>query len=72
MLPLGRKTARERVALFLRTEAMRLPACQRSLRMLQSMTRGDIGDYLGLTIETVSRTMTALRKSGVIDVSHRF
>jgi CRP/FNR family transcriptional regulator len=68
MLLLGRKTARERVASFLRTEVMRLPACQRSLRMSLPMTRGDIGDYLGLTIETVSRTMTALRKSGVIDV----
>ena len=68
MLLLGRKTARERVASFLRTEAMRLPVYQRCLRMSLPMTRCDIGDYLGLTIETVSRTMTALRKSGVIDV----
>jgi len=32
------------------------------------MTRVDIGDYLGLTIETVSRTLTKLRRSGVIDL----
>jgi CRP/FNR family transcriptional regulator len=30
------------------------------------MTRADIGDYLGLTTETVSRTFTQLKKSGII------
>jgi CRP/FNR family nitrogen fixation transcriptional regulator len=30
------------------------------------MTRNDIGDYLGLTIETVSRTLTKLRQDGLI------
>ena len=30
------------------------------------MTRSDIGDYLGLTIETVSRTLTKLRQDGLI------
>ena len=30
------------------------------------MTRGDIADYLGLTVETVSRTMTRLRQDGLI------
>jgi CRP/FNR family transcriptional regulator, anaerobic regulatory protein len=32
------------------------------------MTRNDIADYLGLTIETVSRTLTKLRSEGLIDV----
>lgn len=32
------------------------------------MTRTDIGDYLGLTIETVSRTLSKLRRSGIIDL----
>ena len=32
------------------------------------MTRADIADYLGLTIETVSRTLTALRSDGIIEV----
>ena len=33
------------------------------------MTRTDLADYLGLTIETVSRALTALRKQGVIEVT---
>jgi CRP/FNR family transcriptional regulator len=32
------------------------------------MTRHDIADYLGLTIETVSRTLTKLRSEGLIDL----
>ena len=32
------------------------------------MTRGDIADYLGMTIETVSRSLTKLAKSGVIAI----
>jgi CRP/FNR family transcriptional regulator len=32
------------------------------------MTRSDIADYLGLTIETVSRTLTRLRSEGVIEI----
>ncbi|GMA80083.1 hypothetical protein GCM10025880_65000 [Methylorubrum aminovorans] len=31
------------------------------------MTRSDIADYLGLTIETVSRVFTRLRRKGLID-----
>jgi CRP-like cAMP-binding protein len=35
------------------------------------MTRGDIGEYLGLTVETVSRLFTALQKKGLISVDNR-
>jgi CRP/FNR family transcriptional regulator, anaerobic regulatory protein len=69
MLLLGRKTAVERVAAFL------LNLSQRSARIgwpdnpvRLPMTRADIADYLGLTLETVSRTITALRKDGLISL----
>jgi CRP/FNR family transcriptional regulator len=80
MLLLGRKTAQERIATFLvsllrRREAYRCPGrpggdCS---TLALPMSRSDIGDYLGLTIETVSRTFSQLRRQGVIrlaDVSH--
>jgi|SRR5579859_171205 len=67
MLSLGRKSAKERVASFLiqlskRAGRLGLPANPITL----PMTRADIADYLGLTIETVSRTMTRLKVEGVI------
>lgn len=67
MLSLGRKSAKERVASFLlqlseRASRLGLPANPITL----PMTRADIADYLGLSIETVSRTMTRLKTSHVI------
>ena len=35
------------------------------------MTRSDIGEYLGLTVETVSRIFTALQRKGLIAVNNR-
>ena len=35
-----------------------------------AMKRRDIADYLGLSVETVSRTLTTLKNLGVIDVPH--
>lgn len=73
-LLLGRKSAQERVATFV----MRLVpdrggyACagpkpgERETRVDLAMTRQEIADYLGLTIETVSRAFSSLRREGVI------
>jgi len=68
-LVLGRKSASERIASFLLALAQREPVGEDgSLSFRLPMTRSDIADYLGLTIETVSRNLTALKKQGVIDL----
>ncbi len=69
MLLLGRKTARERLASFLLMQSRQGVPFGHSRRGFSlPMTRNDIADYLGLTIETVSRTLTKLRAEGLIDV----
>lgn len=60
------KTAQERVAGFLLEMAKRAP---RANAVELPMSRQDIADYLGLTIETVSRTLTQLENSAAIEVS---
>ena len=60
---LGRKSARERVAAFLMALAQRVPEAMVEL----PMGRQDMADYLGLTIETVSRTLTQLQGEAIVD-----
>jgi CRP-like cAMP-binding protein len=62
MLLLGHMTAIERIASFLLDLAERRDDGRISL----PMTRTDIGDYLGLTMETVSRTFSQLKSGGII------
>jgi CRP/FNR family transcriptional regulator len=67
MLLLGRKSAEERVASFLVRLAHRLGnAGNGTIALRLPITRQDMADYLGLTIETVSRTLTRLRRQGII------
>lgn len=63
LLVLGRQNAIERVAAFL------IDICDRQggLRQIElPMSRADIGDYLGLSIETVSRVFSRLRQKGIV------
>ena len=63
MLLLGCKTAMERVATFLLEMDRRLA---KAGMMALPMCRRDIGDYLGLTLETVSRALSQLNDQGVL------
>ena len=74
MMLLGRKTAREKITCLLsliarRTAALHLQSMHDGLSFEMPMSRETMGEYLGLTIETVSRQMTALRKDGIIEMT---
>ncbi|MBS0529417.1 MAG: helix-turn-helix domain-containing protein [Proteobacteria bacterium] len=69
MVLLGRRTAEERVASFLigwRDRLARLKGPAQTVAL--PMSRQDIADFLGLTIETVSRTFTRLERDEVIEI----
>jgi len=66
LLMLGRKSACERVASFLRDVAQRMGSEDVSL----PMGRQDMADYLGLTIETVSRMVTQLQGSQIVEFAN--
>jgi CRP/FNR family transcriptional regulator len=71
MLTTGQRTATERVASFLLAFSRRNACNGRDPTVLElPMTRTDIGDFLGLTVETVSRTFTKLRTMGLIALPH--
>lgn len=64
---LGRMTAAERIGAFLLEMKKRLDGSAQDIVELP-MSRGDMADYLGLTIETVSRCLSDLKGRGVISV----
>jgi CRP/FNR family transcriptional regulator len=71
MLVLGRKTAREKIASLLaiiarRDASLSTDAATGAVSFDLKLTREAMADYLGLTLETVSRQISALKKSGVI------
>ena len=74
MMLLGRKTAREKITFLLaliarRTAELHLIKVSDGLEFAMPMSREAMANYLGLTIETVSRQMTALRKDGIISLA---
>jgi len=71
MLTLGRRNATEKVAMFLlqlakHSDPTRRLSPDQPMPIVVPLSRSDIADFLGLTIETVSRQFTKLRKDGVI------
>lgn len=72
MLTLGRRSARERVAWFLEFIASRISGNNHPGPdgFCVPLSRSDMADYLGLTVETVSRQITRLRLEKVIEVTN--
>jgi CRP/FNR family transcriptional regulator len=74
MLLLGRKTAIERLASFLLSWAERQEVCAAGMvpkpntKLPLPLSRTDLADYLGLTIETVSRSLSTLKRDGLIEI----
>lgn len=71
MLALGRKSAAEKVASFLLMIARNLdPRAEprRAIAFDLPLSRGEIADFLGLTVETVSRQFTRLKEDGTIRI----
>ena len=72
MVLLGRKTAREKIATFIemivRRDTVPLHA---NIDHVLPLTREEIANFLGLTLETVSRQLSIMRKEGVIAFKDR-
>lgn len=69
---LSKSSADARIAALLLSISMRNARRRLSATQFRlSMSRVDIGNYLGLTVETVSRVFTRLQKSGIVDVNNR-
>jgi CRP/FNR family transcriptional regulator, anaerobic regulatory protein len=69
MLLLGRKTAREKIASLIaiiarRDASLKPKAAKGDASVDLPLTREEMADYLGLTLETVSRQVSALKRTG--------
>jgi CRP/FNR family transcriptional regulator len=72
MLLLGSMRAEERLAVFLLNLVQRLHARGFSrTELLLRMSREEIGSYLGLKLETVSRTLSKFTDEGILEVNQR-
>lgn len=76
MLLLGRKTAREKIASLIaiiarRDASLKLASNEGSVTVDLPLTREAMAEYLGLTLETVSRQFSALKRDGVIEIESK-
>ena len=73
ILLLSKKNAEERLAAFINNLATRYSNRGFSPKEFRlTMTRGDIGNYLGLTVETISRLLGRFQKAALIDVKGKY
>ncbi|WP_083615918.1 FNR family transcription factor [Pantoea sp. 1.19] len=73
ILLLSKKNAEERMAAFVWNLAQRFGQRGFSPREFRlTMTRGDIGNYLGLTVETISRLLGRFQKNGILAVKGKY
>ncbi len=73
ILLLSKKNAEERLAAFLHNLSTRISERGFSAKEFRlAMTRGDIGNYLGLTVETISRLLGRFQKIGLIRVKGKY
>lgn len=73
ILLLSKKSAEERLATFLYNLSVRFAQRGFSAREFRlTMTRGDIGNYLGLTVETISRLLGRFQKMAMISVNGKY
>src|SRR5205085_9452834 len=72
MVLLGSMNAEERLAAFLLTVSQRMKARGYSATEFHlRMTRAEIGSYLGMKLETVSRTFSAFQQQGLLEVDKK-
>lgn len=64
-------TAEQRLAAFLIDLSKRLVVCEQHREFLLPMSRQDIGNYLGLTAETISRLFTQFKNNKIISIEHK-
>ena len=72
LLTLGKKNSEEKVATFLLTTSTRFHQLGYSANEFKlTMSRQEIGSYLGITFETVSRVFSRLQRNGIIKVNRK-
>ncbi|MGV3551974.1 Crp/Fnr family transcriptional regulator [Rhizobium sp.] len=71
MLTLTQRDARQRVAGLLYRIGHRQTPCATRTRIELPLSRGEMASYLGLTIETISRQLSALKRDGLIAIEHK-
>ena len=71
MLTLAKRDARQRVAGLLYRIGRRQSPASETARIELPLSRAEIGNYLGLTVETISRQLSALKRAGLVTIERK-